>query len=118
MRICVISLTFAESQFMTMQQTIEIKITNAIAPLHLEVINESHMHNVPTGSESHFKLVVVTNVFEGLSKVRRHQQINGLLADELKSSIHALSMQTLTPSEWSKSNNTVTISPDCVGQQS
>ena len=100
---------------MTMKQIIEIKITNAIAPTHLEVINESHLHNVPPGSESHFKLVIVTNVFEGLSKVKRHQQINGLLADELKGSIHALSMQTLTPNEWSKSNNTVTTSPDCMG---
>ena len=100
---------------MTMQQMIEIKITNAITPTHLEVINESHMHNVPPGSESHFKLVIVTNVFEGLSRVRRHQQINELLADELKGSIHALSMQTLTPNEWSKSNNTVTTSPDCMG---
>jgi stress-induced morphogen len=60
-------------------------------------------------------LVIVTNVFEGLSRVRRHQQINELLADELKGSIHALSMQTLTPNEWSKSNNTVTTSPDCMG---
>jgi len=100
---------------MTMQQMIEIKITNAITPTHLEVINESHMHNVPPGSESHFKLVIVTNLFEGLSRVRRHQQINELLADELKGSIHALSMQTLTPNEWSKSNNTVTTSPDCMG---
>jgi BolA protein len=98
-----------------MQQMIEIKITNAIAPTHLEVINESHMHNVPPGSESHFKLVIVTNVFEGLSRVRRHQHINGLLADELKGSIHALSMQTLTPNEWAKSNNSVTTSPDCMG---
>ena len=100
---------------MTMQQIIETKITNAIAPTRLKVINESHMHNVPPGSESHFKLVIVTDVFEGLSMVQRHQQINGLLADELKGCIHALSMQTLTSSEWSKSNSKVTISPDCMG---
>ena len=100
---------------MTMQQKIETKITNAIAPAHLEVINESHMHNVPPGSESHFKLVIVTASFEGLPRVRRHQQINGLLADELKGSIHALSMQTLTPDEWSKRNKEVITSPDCMG---
>ncbi len=100
---------------MTMQQMIETKITHAIAPTHLEVINESHMHNVPPGSESHFKLVIVTNTFVGLSRVRRHQQINGILADELQGSIHALSMQTLTPSEWSKSNYTIRTSPDCLG---
>ena len=100
---------------MSIQQLIETKITDAITTTHLEVINESHMHNVPPGSESHFKLVIVTDEFEGLSRVRRHQHINGLLADELKDCIHALSMQTLTPSEWSKSNNAVTNSPDCMG---
>ena len=54
---------------MTMQQIIESKITTSISPKHLEVINESHMHNVPRGSETHFKLVIVTDVFEGLSMV-------------------------------------------------
>ena len=100
---------------MTMQQIIKTKITDAISPKHLEVINESHMHNVPPGSESHFKLVIVTDTFEGLPRVRRHQQINGLLADELKGSIHALSMQTLTSDEWSKRNNEVMTSPSCRG---
>jgi BolA protein len=115
MYIFLISSAFMENQFMTIQQMIKRKITDAIAPTHLEVINESHMHNVPSGSESHFKLVIVTDVFEGLSRVRRHQQVNGLLAEELKGSIHALSMQTLTPSEWAKSNKTATTSPDCMG---
>ncbi len=43
---------------MSVQQNIEAKIKSSLAPSHLEVINESHMHNVPPGSESHFRLVI------------------------------------------------------------
>ena len=59
---------------MSVQSAIEQKLTNSLTPSHLEVINESHMHNVPPGSESHFKVVIVTDVFDGISRVRRHQQ--------------------------------------------
>ena len=100
---------------MTIQQTIESKIQNAIQTDYLEVLNESHMHNVPPGSESHFKLIIVSDGFEGVSRVQRHQQINGVLADELKGSVHALSMQTLTPAEWSARNGETLASPQCLG---
>ena len=55
---------------MTIQETIEQKIATSLAPVHLEVINESHMHNVPPGSESHFKVVIVTDTFDGVTRVR------------------------------------------------
>jgi len=100
---------------MTMHQTIETKIHDAIGPAHLEVMNESHMHNVPPGSESHFKLVIVSDTFEGMPRVRRHQQINSLLASELNGGIHALSMQTLTPAEWSARGGEIMASPQCLG---
>lgn len=100
---------------MTIQQTIEAKLRDAMTPAHLEVINESHMHNVPPGSESHFKLVVVSDAFDGISRVQRHQKINRILAAELNGGIHALSMQTLTADEWSKKNGSVMASPACLG---
>ena len=100
---------------MRMQQQIETKIREALAPLHLEVANESHMHNVPPGSESHFKVVVVADVFEGRSLVLRHQAVNGALADELRDHIHALAIQTLTPSEWDARNGLTPDSPLCLG---
>jgi len=100
---------------MTMQQTIESKINDAIAPSHLEVMNESYMHNVPPGSESHFKLVIVSSQFDGVPRVRRHQQINGILSAELSGGIHALSMQTLTEAEWAARNGAVLASPACLG---
>ncbi len=57
---------------MTVQQSIQTKIAAALGPSHLEVVNESHMHSVPPGSESHFRVVVVSDRFEGLPLVRRH----------------------------------------------
>jgi len=42
---------------------------------HLEIINESHMHNVPKEAETHFKIVVVTPQFEGVTRVRREQKV-------------------------------------------
>ena len=100
---------------MTVQQTIEAKLRDRFAPVHLEVINESHMHNVPPGSESHFKVIVVSSGFEGLNRVRRQQEINGLLAEELKGPIHALSMETHTEGEWHARAGKVMSSPQCMG---
>ena len=100
---------------MSVQQTIENKIFKALSPNHLLVMNESHMHSVPPGSESHFKLVVVTESFEGVPRVRRHQTVNSILKDELAGPLHALSMETLTPEEWEKKGGGVRESPDCLG---
>ena len=68
---------------MSIQQTIEGKLSAALSPEHLEVLNESHMHNVPPGSESHFKVTVVTAQFEGQRLVARHRTVNELLAEAL-----------------------------------
>jgi len=100
---------------LSVQQTIETKILGALAPLHLEVINESHMHNVPPGSESHFKVIVVSPDFETKNRVQRHQTMNSLLADELAGPVHALSMQTHTPPEWEARGGRIIDSPACHG---
>lgn len=100
---------------MSVQQIIEGKIRNSLDPIHLEVINESHMHSVPPGSESHFKLVVVSDAFDKLSRVERHQAVNGILARELENDLHALSMETLTADEWERRGGKTFDSPLCLG---
>ena len=100
---------------MIVQETIESKLSAAFDPTHLEVLNESHRHSVPKNSETHFKLVVVSDAFDGLRLVQRHQKVNALLADELKGGLHALSMETLTTEEWRARGGTVMKSPDCLG---
>ena len=64
-----------------------------LQPSHLDVINESFMHNVPRGSETHFKVVVVSNRFDQESLLKRHRLINEVLQEELQGSVHALSIQ-------------------------
>jgi BolA protein len=100
---------------MTIQAKIEAKISDALRPEFLEVANESHMHNVPQGSESHFKVTVVTTEFNGKMLVARHRMLNQLLKDELDGSVHALSLNTLTPEEWQEINGEIRKSPPCLG---
>ncbi len=100
---------------MTTQETIEQKIVEAIPLLGLDVINESHMHNVPAGSESHFKVVIISDDFQGQRLVQRHQRINQILADELAGDVHALSIQAMTKEEWDTRGGKIMPSPNCQG---
>lgn len=100
---------------MSVQAIIEQKLANDFNPLHLEVINESNNHNVPEGSESHFKVVVVSPAFEGKNLLGRHRLINATLAEELNGIIHALAIHTYTEDEWKKESNGAPMSPPCLG---
>lgn len=100
---------------MSVQQLIENKLQQGLAPAHLEVLNESHMHNVPPGSESHFKVTVVSEVFNGKMLIARHRQVNALLQEELAGTIHALALHTLTPDEYFDKAGQVPQSPPCHG---
>ncbi len=97
------------------QQRIVEKLTSALQPVHLDVVNESHMHSVAPGSETHFKVLVVSPAFEAQSLVQRHRTVNGVLADELKSGVHALSIRALTPSQWEADGASDFKSPPCLG---
>jgi len=99
---------------MSIEDDIIEKLQQALQPSHLEVINESHMHNVPPGSESHFKVVVVSDAFAGKMLLARHRLINQALAEELEGPIHALALHTMTPEEWAEKGATP-ASPPCMG---
>lgn len=100
---------------MSVQNQIEEALTKSLSPLHLEVINESGMHSVPPGSESHFKVIAVSDSFEQQSLVFRHRIINELLSEQLAGPVHALSLHTLTPDEWKKTGGAMIDSPLCRG---
>ncbi len=100
---------------MSIQQQIQSKLDEALDPSVLEVINESHMHNVPPGSESHFKITVVSQAFDGKMLVARHRIINKLLADELAGPVHAIALHTYTPDEYFERAGAVPDSPPCHG---
>lgn len=88
---------------------------NGFQPMHLEVINESFRHNVPEGSESHFKVVVVAEVFQGKSLVDRHRMINTMVKAQIEGSVHALAIHAMTPEEWFERGGGTSGSPECLG---
>ncbi len=100
---------------MNRKARIEEKINTELAPLHLDVVDESHMHSVPEGAESHFKVLVVSDAFADKRLVGRHRILNGILADELQSGMHALALHTWTPEEWFKKGGNAPASPQCMG---
>jgi stress-induced morphogen len=90
------------------------KLFESFNPAHLSVLNESYMHAVPAGSETHFKVVLAAEAFIGKRQVQRHQAVYACLADELKNGVHALALHTFSPDEW-QASYAVPISPQCMG---
>jgi len=99
----------------SVQEVIETKLANGINAKHLTVENESRNHNVPEGSESHFKVVLVSADFDGKALLARHRIINKILEEELQGKIHALALHTYTESEWQDAYGTAPMSPPCLG---
>ena len=102
-------------QLVTMGRKVEEKLSQAISLQHLEVVDESDNHNVPAGSESHFKVVMVSPEFIGLKLVARHRMVNAVLKEELAGQIHALAIHTYTVDEWRRRKGEAPMSPPCLG---
>ena len=100
---------------MSVQESIERRIAEGLEVLHLEVVNESGQHNVPPGSESHFKVVVVSNDFLDKNLVAQHRMIYKLLGAELESRVHALALHTYTEQGWRDRHGASPMSPPCLG---
>ena len=99
---------------MTIQNTIEEKLSSQFDAQFLQVENESHMHNVAPDSESHFKVTIVSDSFVDQMLIKRHRMVNKTLEVELKQ-IHALALHTMTPEEWEARSGVVADSPLCRG---
>jgi BolA protein len=78
-------------------------LREAFTPESLDVIDESHLHEGHSGhrpgGETHFRIYIVSNAFEGKSRIERHRMINNALAAELAGSVHALAIKAQTPDE-------------------
>jgi BolA protein len=110
------------------EQALRDLLSSALSPSHLEIHNESPGHGLPASAEKHFRVVVVSSAFAGLSRVDRHRWVHQAVASELSSHIHALAVQAYTPSEWDArvaaaaataggdgSGSGAFESPDCLG---
>ena len=88
---------------MRIVKLIEEKLTEALQPIQLEVIDESHLHAGHGGArpegETHFRVVIVSALFDGESRVARHRMVTKVLAAEMNNPIHALALKTMTPQE-------------------
>lgn len=100
---------------MSRQARIHDKIQEALKPQYLLLENESAQHSVPADSETHFKLLVVSEKFLGLSRVERQRQVYQPLDEEFKSGLHALTVKALTPEEWKPEQEKNFVSPTCRG---
>ena len=97
---------------MKIQKALEEKLTIGLSPLILKIINESPNHNVPPDAESHFRVLLVSDQFKGLSSVKRHQMVYKLIAKELET-VHAFSQNTFTSEEWTQQGGALPESPPC-----
>lgn len=95
---------------MKIQDALKSKIESALSPVVLTIENESHKHSSGLGAESHFKVLVVSDAFKGVSRVERQRVVFDLLAQEMKV-IHALSLRLLTLEESAK--DSVFVTPNC-----
>eukprot|EP00566_Odontella_aurita_P023048 CAMPEP_0113554336 /NCGR_PEP_ID=MMETSP0015_2-20120614/16093_1 /TAXON_ID=2838 /ORGANISM="Odontella" /LENGTH=134 /DNA_ID=CAMNT_0000455467 /DNA_START=96 /DNA_END=500 /DNA_ORIENTATION=+ /assembly_acc=CAM_ASM_000160 len=103
------------------KEAITKKLTESLSPTHLEVRNESYMHNVPPNSETHFKVIVVSPAFASTkTPLARHRMVNSVLSEEVASNgpVHALSIVASTPEQWdamAAAGKSIGPSPSCRG---
>ena len=100
---------------MSVEENIVEKLSASFDLKHLDVVNESSGHNVPAGSESHFKVILVSEDFGNLRSVARHRAVHESLAKELAGDVHALAVHTYTESEWRSRFGEAPMSPQCMG---
>ena len=81
-------------------------------PELLDLVDESYKHQVPQGSESHFKLTLVSIEFTGQSRIERHRLVNAVVNPERQTGLHALSLALYSPEEWAAQPQPLS-SPPC-----
>uniref|UniRef100_A0A8B9UMM4 BolA family member 1 n=1 Tax=Anas zonorhyncha TaxID=75864 RepID=A0A8B9UMM4_9AVES len=94
--------------------TIRAKLTAALKPSHLQILNDSPRHGGPPGAETHFSVVVVSGLFVGLPPLQRHRLIHAALSAELAGPLHALAIVAKTPQQWEQDPH-VPPRPPCLG---
>ena len=84
-------------------QAIEDALHNKLKARYVTVLDQSSLHESHAGAQSggHFRILVVSDRFRGLSRIAAQRIVYEALGDLMVNDIHALSMRTLTPEEWS-----------------
>ena len=90
----------------SIETAIRTKLTDALSPLVLEIVDESAKHaghvGARPGGQTHFRLLVVSSAFEDLPRLARQRKVYGLLEKEFSAGLHALTLRAMTPEEANK----------------
>lgn len=100
---------------MSLEEAITQLLTTELSPDFIEVDNESHLHSSGKGGNSHFKVTVVSDAFEGMGLVARHRKVQQVVAPVTGGVVHALGIHTYTPDEWQDRGYEIPESPTCAG---
>ena len=88
---------------MSVADTIRTKLTERLAPIRLDIVDESYRHagheGARPGGETHFSVTIVSAAFVGQTRVARQRLVYQTLTEELATRVHALSLTTLAPNE-------------------
>ncbi len=87
------------------------KIEENLTPSVIEVIDESSMHG--SVKPSHLRVLIVSDAFENLNSLKRHQEVFKAIGPSLLSQIHAFSQKTYTLKEWEQGQQAIGSSPPC-----
>ena len=82
-------------------ERIRAVVQDALRPVRLEIRDDSaaHVGHVGGGGKGHFKVLIVSELFSGKSRLQRHRLVHEALAGLLESDIHALVLTTKSPDE-------------------
>lgn len=100
---------------MLREQRLYQTLSTALQPEFIRIENESSSHHVPAGSETHFKITLVSLQFIQHTRVARHRAVHALVATEFTQGLHALSLHLFTPDEWHRHGQKTAPSPTCLG---
>jgi len=113
---------YANTKYFTRKERIEKTLLENFKPIRLEIINDSNKHSVKEGSETHFRIYIVSEEFKNKTKVKIHQDIYKLFLNEMGdkhlNKLHSLSIFSYSPEEYEKSQTNLEnkIPPLCSGK--
>ncbi|XP_051901663.1 LOW QUALITY PROTEIN: bolA-like protein 1 [Pristis pectinata] len=107
-------LSALQPQRRPVETALRAKLESSLRPAHLEVVNESHQHAVPAGSEDPLQGGGGQRALRGLSLIQRHRLVHEAVREEMAAQVHALSIHARTPRQWAD-DPTVDRSPPCLG---
>lgn len=99
----------------TRSQRMHETLSQSFQSVVLQIDNQSDQHHVPANSETHFKVLLVSDDFFNQSRINRHRMVNDALKEEFECGLHALSLHLYTPKEWAARNTITPDSPACRG---